>query len=65
MALILHEKEIEDDNYIIKFGVKGKKIVLVKEVNDIKDIVKVEGINYVHYCYHDEKVIKPCKRVKI
>lgn len=59
---IKHEKEIAS----VIDGAEGKEIVLVEEVTDISKIKKVIGTkNYIHYCYHDEKPVRECKREEI
>ena len=46
----------------------GEDIIQIKEVRDKAEAIeekKAEVESYIHYCFHDEKDNKSCKRVKL
>jgi hypothetical protein len=59
MKLFLEEDTDED-----KDGIMTKVITLVKEVKNMDEAkaLKKKDKTYVHKCYHDEKIRKPCTR---
>jgi len=58
MKLFL-EEETEIDNL--------KSFSKVKEVQDKAEAIKNKTLKpcFLHICYHDEKIMRPCKRVKL
>jgi len=58
MKLFL-EEETEIDN--------EKIISVVKKVKDKAEAIKNKTLKpcFLHICYHDEKIMRPCKRVKL
>lgn len=60
MVKIYFEKEVGTGD--------EKKIEKVKEVADIAEAVaskKAGEKNFYHLCYHEDEVVRPCKRVEI